>query len=783
MRSILSSCVLLWTAAVCGQEPGNSRLAENYGFLPVEVTRLSQRMTSLQAADFNDDGRTDLILIDNDKHRLNLLIQRALPDVSAQARTVGLRDANRIEDHWRFENRKIPVDQEVVALTHGDFNNDGRQDIAYFGSPDQLVVRYQTDDGQWNSKWQIRLPEIAAATWCLSSGDLNGDGRSDLVILGKNDTLLFLQPEVGEFGPPVKLMNTSSQLALIQAADLNDDGLDDLCYLAGEAVNRSLGIRLQTLDGQMGPEYLFDLERPRAVSVRDVDGDGSAEILTIDSRTGRLKVLKVRFADLEADHLPDRLVRYGFGKRGTGRNRDLAIGDFDGNGKQDLVVSDPEASRLLLFRQFPERGLDLGTPYPGLTGSGALRAARLEPGGLVQLFVQSDGEKAIGQSHWEQQRLSFPQALPLEIEPVGMELVDLQRTGHPSLLVLTREKDGRNSSYSLAVFRQTEGGVDWEPDPAYKQPIGPLSLKNAPEQLLLAQLTGDDRPELLIFQGAKPPVVIGAGTGTGAEESGLWKELTTTGSLAAGSIPAGAVFPGEFNGQHGLVLAQDNYVRLMVLNADLRWEVADQVNAGESQAKIAGAALLNLDSQPGDELVMVDTGVKKLRVLRLEENRYQPWKEVELGEFSFKAARVADMNGDGRPDLLLFGEDQCGILYAGGITPALEEIATYESVLEHSFPTDMLAGDLNGDGQSNLAIMDTRNRRIEVLEYRPPSQLERAMYFTVFDEKGFAHEEGTGSDPREGVIADVTGDGRADLVLLVHDRVLVYPQDTGVPQK
>ena len=33
------------------------------------------------------------------------------------------------------------------------------------------------------------------------------------------------------------------------------------------------------------------------------------------------------------------------------------------------------------------------------------------------------------------------------------------------------------------------------------------------------------------------------------------------------------------------------------------------------------------------------------------------------------------------------------------------------------------------------------------------------------------------------IVADVTGDDRPDLVVLVHDRVLVYPQDTPVDPK
>ena len=34
-------------------------------------------------------------------------------------------------------------------------------------------------------------------------------------------------------------------------------------------------------------------------------------------------------------------------------------------------------------------------------------------------------------------------------------------------------------------------------------------------------------------------------------------------------------------------------------------------------------------------------------------------------------------------------------------------------------------------------------------------------------------------EPREAIVADVTGDGKKDLLLLVHDRVLIYPQSSS----
>ena len=47
----------------------------------------------------------------------------------------------------------------------------------------------------------------------------------------------------------------------------------------------------------------------------------------------------------------------------------------------------------------------------------------------------------------------------------------------------------------------------------------------------------------------------------------------------------------------------------------------------------------------------------------------------------------------------------------------------------------------------------------------------------VFEERTFRQRRNEVPEPREAAIADVTGDGKNDLILIVHDRVLVYPQE------
>ncbi len=55
---------------------------------------------------------------------------------------------------------------------------------------------------------------------------------------------------------------------------------------------------------------------------------------------------------------------------------------------------------------------------------------------------------------------------------------------------------------------------------------------------------------------------------------------------------------------------------------------------------------------------------QKLKFLRREESVYRPWQEIELGRFPFKSAHVADLNGDGQDDLLLFGQGKFAVLYS-----------------------------------------------------------------------------------------------------------------------
>lgn len=90
---------------------------------------------------------------------------------------------------------------------------------------------------------------------------------------------------------------------------------------------------------------------------------------------------------------------------------------------------------------------------------------------------------------------------------------------------------------------------------------------------------------------------------------------------------------------------------------------------------------------------------------------------------------------------------------------------------------DLVAGDVNHDGHPEICVLDTNAHLVEIVAFRAEQGLLPGLNFKVYEEKSFQGAGRTGTQPREALIADVTGDNRPDLVLLCHDRILIYPQD------
>ncbi len=750
-----------------------AELAQYYGFTGVELFELNQRAGNMISGDFSEDGLTDLLLVDNRDSCLKLLRQRTADEQQTQRTKDHVND---LRSDWRFEFIDIPVDKQVAGLAAGDFNADGRTDIAYVGMPDRLVVRYQHGDkkAEWTKSWSVRLPGLAPVAWMLSAGDLNGDGRDDVVVLGKTAMYIVYQNDRGQMDTPQRLINTSTQLSLVQAADINGDGRDDVCYMANEGSDRGLCARLQTADGRLGPELCFDLQQPRSVTVSDVDQDPGREILTIDQRTGRLVVSRLQTPEESDPSAPRSLVHFGIGDgSSSGRNRAVAVGDVDGDGLSDVVVTDPENAQVLLFRQSGIDGLGPAETFSGLLGASNACMVDLDGDGQQEVMLMSEPENVVAFSRFENGRLTFPK--PVTRAQEGKTLCGIQvlkTNGKPSLAIVTKSK-GRSKKDLLRLYQMTlsaDGAAEATDRAAEFNAAGVTG--NPGLRIMAMDANADGNEDLLIVpQGSGSEGVVTFLS----DDRGLLSDTPHPHRLNLGKGTPGPLFVHD----QTLLVGRGAFARAMQLR-DQRWTVADQFNATEEKARIAGAVGMDYDNDGTDEVVLIDTGTDRLRILRNDSGLFRPWREVELGSFKFRSAVVSDLNGDQADDLLLFGDQRISVMYSGHAVTALSEIASWESDRDDAYAADVISGDINGDNINDLVVIDTSIDGLELLSVSPTAGIQAATHFRVFEEKRLVSSaDSRGTEPREGIVVDVTGDGLKDLILLCHDQLLVYPQDSG----
>jgi hypothetical protein len=227
-----------------------------------------------------------------------------------------------------------------------------------------------------------------------------------------------------------------------------------------------------------------------------------------------------------------------------------------------------------------------------------------------------------------------------------------------------------------------------------------------------------------------------------------------------------------------VIVAQNTYARRVVLDGEGHWNIKDQYNAGRNSAQILGAAALDTDGDGTKEVVLLDKATKSLLFLSKRDGVYRPSGSLLVGTINFAGMQVADFDGDGRDDLLIAGTDRFGVLQSGRKGQRLRPIASYESKRNEARLVDLATGDVNADGSPDVVFSDVGEQSLEIATYAGDPELLPAITFKVFERKTFRNV-GDIIEPRDMAIGDVDGDKRADIVLVIHDRVVVLRQDSG----
>lgn len=270
----------------------------------------------------------------------------------------------------------VDANKNPYGLTSGDFNGDGKPDLATTNFYDQTVTVLLASGNGFTK--QPVIP-VGVLPNYLVARDLNSDGKLDLTVVnrGSDTVTILLGNGNGTFSRKGDYLvgNKSTGVAI---GDFNSDGKLDLILpndgLGNAAVLDGNG------DGSFAPlRYIFAGTSPQPPVVADFNRDGRDDVAFPNYFSGQVAIL------LGTGNGTFQSPIF-IGNLGGSGVEAIAVGDLNGDSNPDLAVTNTTANQVYTI---------LGNGQGGFTNGGGFATFSNYPASIVIADVTGDGKADI----------------------------------------------------------------------------------------------------------------------------------------------------------------------------------------------------------------------------------------------------------------------------------------------------------------------------------------------------------------------------------------------------
>jgi hypothetical protein len=620
---------------------------------------------AIVSGDFNGDGRIDLAVAN-----LGSLDSEGnlVPGTNVVAVLLGNGDGT-------FQDPvTCAVGSYPDSLVSGDFNGDGRTDLAVAnGFSKDVSVLLGHGDGTFQEQVTYAVGSYPDS---LAAGDFNGDGRTDLAVANYGSypnpgtVSVLLSHSDGTFQDQVTYAVGSEPRALV-AGDFDGNGRTDLAVVNGGSGDMS--VLLGKGDGTFQKAVTrAAVSVPVALVSGDFDGDGRTDLAVANNLSLTVSVLLGN-----GDGTFQKQVNYVLGSGPVA----LVSGDFNGDGRTDLASANEDSNALSLL-------LGKGD---GTFQNQVIHAVGSGPNALVSGDFNGDGRTDLASANENSNEVSvllghgdgtFQNRVTYQVgsNPVALVSGDFNGDGRTDLAVAKLGSD------AVSVLLGNGDGT-------FQNPVR-YTVGGGPRALASGDFNGDGRTDLAVANVGFPStvsVLLGHGDGTFQDPV----------PYAAGSYTV-ALVSGDFNGDGRLDLASANFysndVSVLLGRGDgtFRDQVTYAVGSGPL-ALVSG----DFDGDSRTDLAVANAGSNTVSVLLSHGGgTFQDPVTYPVGSYP-RALVSGDFDGDGRTDLAVANEGSGDVsVLLGRVHGTFQDPVTYAV---GSYPLALVSGDFNGDGRTDFA--------------------------------------------------------------------------------